>query len=96
MAQAGNTVVVHFKNLASQPYSISPVGISYWKHSEGDGLNQTSSVLSDSLIHSYTPSNMSHSQMLLLKSLRSFSLTDTTAKYITNPYIVLNIHNILE
>uniref|UniRef100_H3DHA1 Coagulation factor VIII, procoagulant component n=1 Tax=Tetraodon nigroviridis TaxID=99883 RepID=H3DHA1_TETNG len=34
VAQAGHTVVVHFKNLASQPYSISPVGISYWKHSE--------------------------------------------------------------
>ncbi|XP_041653984.1 coagulation factor VIII [Cheilinus undulatus] len=34
-AQAGDRVVVHFKNLASQPYSISPVGISYWKQSEG-------------------------------------------------------------
>lgn len=34
-AQAGDKVVVHFKNLASQPYSISPVGITYWKQSEG-------------------------------------------------------------
>lgn len=35
VAQAGERVVVHFKNLASQPYSISPVGITYWKQSEG-------------------------------------------------------------
>lgn len=35
VAQAGDRVVVHFKNLASQPYSISPVGITYWKQSEG-------------------------------------------------------------
>lgn len=35
VAQAGDTVMVHFKNLASQPYSISPVGITYWKQSEG-------------------------------------------------------------
>lgn len=35
VTQAGETVVVHFKNLASQPYSISPVGITYWKQSEG-------------------------------------------------------------
>lgn len=35
VAQAGDRVVVRFKNLASQPYSISPVGITYWKQSEG-------------------------------------------------------------
>lgn len=35
VAQAGDRVVVHFKNLASQPYSISPVGITYNKQSEG-------------------------------------------------------------
>lgn len=39
VAQAGNRVVVHFKNLASQPYSISPVGITYWKQSEGKQTN---------------------------------------------------------
>lgn len=39
VAQAGDRVVVHFKNLASQPYSISPVGITYWKQSEGSELN---------------------------------------------------------
>lgn len=38
VAHAGDRVVLHFKNLASQPYSISPVGISYWKQSEGDVL----------------------------------------------------------
>lgn len=41
VAQAGDRVVVHFKNLASQPYSISPVGISYWKMSEGAGYDDS-------------------------------------------------------
>lgn len=66
VAQAGDTVVVHFKNLASQPYSVSPVGISYWKHSEGDALYPRSfsqhhplSLLPDSSTHSYTPEDMS-------------------------------------
>lgn len=39
LAQGTDRVVVHFKNLASQPYSISPVGITYWKQSEGAELN---------------------------------------------------------
>ncbi|CAL8357100.1 unnamed protein product [Merluccius merluccius] len=34
-AQAGDRLVVHFKNLASQAFSISPVGITYWKQAEG-------------------------------------------------------------
>nr|XP_057918781.1 coagulation factor VIII isoform X2 [Doryrhamphus excisus] len=34
-------VVVHFKNLASQPYSISPVGVSYGKQSEGAGYEDS-------------------------------------------------------
>ncbi|XP_051922357.1 coagulation factor VIII isoform X2 [Hippocampus zosterae] len=34
-------VVVHFKNLASRPYSISPVGITYWKQSEGAGYDDS-------------------------------------------------------
>ncbi|XP_061756103.1 coagulation factor VIII [Nerophis ophidion] len=34
VTQAPERVVVHFKNLASKPYSISPVGITYWKQSE--------------------------------------------------------------
>lgn len=38
VAQAGEKVIIHFKNLASQPYSISPVGITYWKQSEGKEL----------------------------------------------------------
>ncbi|XP_038142468.1 coagulation factor VIII [Cyprinodon tularosa] len=41
VAQAGERVVVHFKNLASQPYSISPVGITYWKQSEGAGYDDS-------------------------------------------------------
>ncbi|KAM9356695.1 coagulation factor VIII [Symphorus nematophorus] len=41
VAQAGDKVVVHFKNLASQPYSISPVGITYWKQSEGAGYDDS-------------------------------------------------------
>uniref|UniRef100_A0A7N8XZD4 Coagulation factor VIII, procoagulant component n=1 Tax=Mastacembelus armatus TaxID=205130 RepID=A0A7N8XZD4_9TELE len=39
IAQAGDRVVVHFKNLASQPFSISPIGITYWKQSEGAGYD---------------------------------------------------------
>ncbi|XP_039975064.1 coagulation factor VIII [Xiphias gladius] len=41
VAQAGERVVIHFKNLASQPYSISPVGITYWKQSEGVGYDDS-------------------------------------------------------
>ncbi|KAM7417567.1 hypothetical protein PAMA_017283 [Pampus argenteus] len=41
IAQARDRVVVHFKNLAAQPYSISPVGITYWKQSEGAGYDDS-------------------------------------------------------
>ncbi|XP_072293791.1 coagulation factor VIII [Eucyclogobius newberryi] len=41
VAQPGDRVVVHFKNLASQPYSISPVGVTYWKQSEGAGYEDS-------------------------------------------------------
>lgn len=41
VTQAGERVVIHFKNLAAQPYSISPVGISYWKQSEGAGYDDS-------------------------------------------------------
>ncbi|CAJ1058485.1 coagulation factor VIII isoform X1 [Xyrichtys novacula] len=41
VAQANDRLVVHFKNLASQSYSISPVGISYWKQSEGAGYDDS-------------------------------------------------------
>uniref|UniRef100_A0A8C1Q8F6 Coagulation factor VIII, procoagulant component n=1 Tax=Cyprinus carpio TaxID=7962 RepID=A0A8C1Q8F6_CYPCA len=37
-------VVVHFKNFASQSFSVSPIGIQYWKHSEGAGYEDSSSV----------------------------------------------------
>ncbi|XP_054452994.1 coagulation factor VIII [Anoplopoma fimbria] len=43
VARAGDRVVVHFKNLASQSYSISPVGITYWKQSEGAGYDDSTS-----------------------------------------------------
>ncbi|KAA8588858.1 hypothetical protein FQN60_010203 [Etheostoma spectabile] len=41
VGRAGDRVVVHFKNLASQSYSISPVGITYWKQSEGAGYDDS-------------------------------------------------------
>ncbi|XP_061642909.1 coagulation factor VIII isoform X1 [Phyllopteryx taeniolatus] len=41
VTQPRERVVVHFKNLASQPYSISPVGITYWKQSEGAGYDDS-------------------------------------------------------
>ncbi|XP_048043912.1 coagulation factor VIII [Megalobrama amblycephala] len=37
-------VVVHFKNFASQAFSISPIGIPYWKQSEGAGYEDSSSA----------------------------------------------------
>ncbi|XP_056456329.1 coagulation factor VIII [Gadus chalcogrammus] len=40
-AQAGDRLVVHFKNLASESFSISPVGITYWKQSEGAGYEDS-------------------------------------------------------
>ncbi|KAM6953333.1 coagulation factor VIII [Aplochiton taeniatus] len=40
-ARAGDRLVVHFKNLAAQPYSISPVGITYSKQSEGAGYDDS-------------------------------------------------------
>ncbi|XP_034037066.1 coagulation factor VIII isoform X2 [Thalassophryne amazonica] len=43
-AAIGDRVVVHFKNLASQPYSISPVGITYWKQSEGAGYDDSTTA----------------------------------------------------
>lgn len=56
VAQAGDRVVVHFKNLASQPYSISPVGITYGKQSEGCCLliwekAQSKSIISILWVH---------------------------------------------
>ncbi|KAG1934570.1 coagulation factor VIII [Pimephales promelas] len=37
-------VVVHFKNFASQSFSISPIGVPYWKQSEGATYEDSSSV----------------------------------------------------
>lgn len=31
-----DTVVITFKNLASRPYNLHAVGVSYWKASEGE------------------------------------------------------------
>uniref|UniRef100_A0A8C9TFT3 Coagulation factor VIII-like n=1 Tax=Scleropages formosus TaxID=113540 RepID=A0A8C9TFT3_SCLFO len=42
-AEVNDKVVVHFKNFASQPYSVHPVGISYWKQSEGAGYDDATS-----------------------------------------------------
>ncbi|XP_077589064.1 coagulation factor VIII [Stigmatopora nigra] len=41
VTQPFERVVVHFKNMASQPYSISPVGITYWKQFEGAGYEDS-------------------------------------------------------
>lgn len=35
-AEVYDTVVITFKNLASRPYSLHAVGVSYWKASEGE------------------------------------------------------------
>ncbi|KAJ3587510.1 hypothetical protein NHX12_011107 [Muraenolepis orangiensis] len=40
-ARAGDRLVVHFKNLASEPFSISPVGITYCKQYEGAGYEDS-------------------------------------------------------
>ncbi|XP_069505079.1 coagulation factor VIII [Ambystoma mexicanum] len=42
-AETYDTVVVYFKNMASHPFSIHAVGVSYWKESEGDGYNDETS-----------------------------------------------------
>ncbi|XP_022532238.2 coagulation factor VIII [Astyanax mexicanus] len=43
-AVVNDRVVIHFKNFASQNFSISPIGIPYWKQSEGVGYDDSSSV----------------------------------------------------
>ncbi|KAB5554203.1 hypothetical protein PHYPO_G00047470 [Pangasianodon hypophthalmus] len=43
-AEVNDRVVVHFKNFASYPLSISPIGIPYWKQSEGAGYEDSTSV----------------------------------------------------
>ncbi|XP_076844555.1 coagulation factor VIII [Brachyhypopomus gauderio] len=43
-AAVNDRVVVHFKNFVSQPLSISPIGVPYWKQSEGAGYEDSSSV----------------------------------------------------
>uniref|UniRef100_W5N8Q8 Coagulation factor VIII n=1 Tax=Lepisosteus oculatus TaxID=7918 RepID=W5N8Q8_LEPOC len=43
-AEVMDKVVVHFKNFASRPYSVHPIGISYWKQSEGAGYNDETST----------------------------------------------------
>ncbi|XP_066498216.1 coagulation factor VIII [Hoplias malabaricus] len=43
-AVVNDRVVIHFKNKASQNYSISPIGVPYWKQSEGAGYDDSSSV----------------------------------------------------
>ncbi|XP_052005616.1 coagulation factor VIII-like [Xyrauchen texanus] len=43
-AEVNDIVVIHFKNFASKAFSISPIGIPYWKQSEGAGYEDSSSV----------------------------------------------------
>lgn len=35
-AEVYDTVVITFKNLASHPYNLHAIGVSYWKASEGE------------------------------------------------------------
>nr|XP_020660343.1 coagulation factor VIII [Pogona vitticeps] len=42
-AEVYDKVVVIFKNLASQPFSIQAIGVSYWKASEGAGYDDETS-----------------------------------------------------
>ncbi|KAI5097674.1 coagulation factor VIII [Silurus meridionalis] len=42
--EVNDRVVVHFKNFASYPFSISPIGIPYWKQSEGAGYEDSTSL----------------------------------------------------
>ncbi|XP_032852050.2 coagulation factor VIII isoform X2 [Tyto alba] len=42
-AEVYDTVVVTFKNLASRPYNLHAVGVSYWKASEGAGYEDETS-----------------------------------------------------
>lgn len=71
VAQPGDRVLVHFKNLASQPYSISPVGITYWKQSEGSELKQTAGILWTFKLHKL---NITHQHSVLLSQVMSKSL----------------------
>ncbi|XP_069667336.1 coagulation factor VIII isoform X2 [Haliaeetus albicilla] len=42
-AEVYDTVVVMFKNLASRPYNLHAIGVSYWKASEGAGYEDETS-----------------------------------------------------
>ncbi|KAM6381425.1 coagulation factor VIII isoform 2-T2 [Pluvialis apricaria] len=42
-AEVYDTVVITFKNLASRPYNLHAVGVSYWKASEGAGYEDEAS-----------------------------------------------------
>ncbi|KAF5893336.1 coagulation factor VIII-like, partial [Clarias magur] len=44
-AEVNDRVVVHFKNFATYPLSVSPIGIPYWKQSEGVGYEDATSSL---------------------------------------------------
>uniref|UniRef100_A0A8B9QA12 Plastocyanin-like domain-containing protein n=1 Tax=Apteryx owenii TaxID=8824 RepID=A0A8B9QA12_APTOW len=44
-AEVYDTVVITFKNLASRPYNLHAVGVSYWKVSEGAGYEDETSQL---------------------------------------------------
>lgn len=44
-AEVYDTVVITFKNLASRPYNLHAIGVSYWKASEGAGYEDETSQL---------------------------------------------------
>ncbi|XP_009939830.2 coagulation factor VIII isoform X2 [Opisthocomus hoazin] len=43
-AEVYDTVVITFKNLASRPYNLHAIGVSYWKASEGAGYEDETSL----------------------------------------------------
>lgn len=60
-AEVYDTVVITFKNLASRPYNLHAVGVSYWKASEGElGNNQVLQVLAQHLPLCCLPARREH------------------------------------
>lgn len=58
-AEVYDTVVIMFKNLASRPYNLHAIGVSYWKASEGEsGNSQALQALSQHLPLCSLPARM--------------------------------------
>ena len=54
-------MVVMFKNLASRPYNLHAIGVSYWKASEGkSGNSKVLQALAQHLLLCYLPARREH------------------------------------